>query len=87
MMWALDKMICDGEREFLNARNSKKLEQMTKDARAPLYCGSTVTMLEADLLLLELKSRNGLSNKGFDDLLTHLGKILPRPNELPENTY
>lgn len=41
-MWALDKMICDGEPEFLNARNLKKLEQMTKDARAPLvlwfYC-------------------------------------------------
>ena len=73
---ALDKMIHDGEPEFLDARNLK-LEQMTKDARAPLYSGSTVTKLKADLLLLEFKSRNGLSDKGFDDLLTHLGKILP----------
>lgn len=52
-----------------------------------MYSGSTVTMLEADILLLEFKSRNALSDKGFNDLLTHLEKILPRPNELPENTY
>ena len=35
-----------------------------------------------------MKSRNGLSDKGFDDLLTHLkSKMLPWPNELPKNTY
>ena len=44
--------------------------------------------LEANHLLLEIKSRNGLSDKGFDDLLTHLkNKMLPWPNELPKNTY
>jgi hypothetical protein len=47
-----------------------------------------MTKLEANLLLLEMKSRNGLSDKGFDDLLTHLkSKMLPRPNESPKNTY
>jgi hypothetical protein len=47
-----------------------------------------MTKLEANLLLLEMKSRNGLSDKGFDNLLTHLkSKMLPRPNELSENTY
>ena len=30
---ALDKMICDGEPEFLDERNLKKLEQMRKDAK------------------------------------------------------
>jgi len=30
---ALDKMIRDGEPEFLDARNLKKLEQMRKDAK------------------------------------------------------
>ena len=61
---------------------------MRKDAKTPLFNGSSMTKLEADLLLLEMKSRNGLSDKGFDDLLTHLkSKMLPQPNELLENTY
>jgi hypothetical protein len=85
---ALDKMIRDGEPVFLDARNLKKLEQMRKDAKTPLFNGSSMTKLEANLLLLEMKSRNGLSDKGFDNLLTHLkSKMLPRPNELSENTY
>ena len=74
---ALDKMIRDGEPEFLDARNLQ-LEQMRKDAKTPLFNGSSMTKLEANLLLLEMKSRNGLSEQGFDDLLTHLkSKILP----------
>ena len=85
---ALDKMIRDGEPEFLDARNLKKLEQMRKDAKTPMFNGSSMTKLEANILLLEMKSRNGLSDKGFDDLLTHLkSKMLPWPNELLENTY
>ena len=61
---------------------------MRKDAKTPLFNGSSMTKLEANLLLLEMKSRNGLSDKGFDDLLTHLkSKMLPQPNELLENTY
>ena len=48
----LDQMIRDGEPEFLDARNLKKMEQMRKDAKTPLYQGSNVTKLEADLLLL-----------------------------------
>ena len=81
-------MIRDGEPKFLDEKNLKKLEQMRKDAKTPLFNGSSMTKLEANLLLLEMKSRNGLSDKGFDDLLTHLKrKMLPWPNELLENTY
>jgi hypothetical protein len=60
---ALDKMIHDREPEFLDARNLKKLEQMRKDAKTLLFNGSSMTKLEANLLLLEMKSRNGLSEK------------------------
>jgi hypothetical protein len=75
---ALDKMIHDGEPKFLDAGNLKKSEQMRKDAKTLLFNGSSMTKLEANLLLLEMKSRNGLSDKGFDDLLTHLkSKMLP----------
>jgi hypothetical protein len=45
------------------------------------------TQLEADLMRLEMKSMNGLSDKSFDDLLSLLQKMLPSPNGLPENTY
>jgi hypothetical protein len=56
---------------------------MRKDAKMPLFNGSSMTKLEANLLLLEMKSWNGLSDKGFNDLLTHLkSKMLPWPNKL-----
>ena len=45
---ALDKMIRDGEPEFLDAINLKKLEQMRKDSRTLLYLDSSVTNLEAN---------------------------------------
>ena len=61
MVDALYKMICDEEPEFLDARNLKKVEQMRKDAKTPLFDGSSMTKLKANLLLLEMKSRNGLS--------------------------
>ena len=38
-------------------------------------------------MLLEMKSNNGLSDKGFNDLLKLLKKMLPSPNGLPENIY
>lgn len=72
MVDGLDQMMRDGEPEFLGARNLKKLEQMRKVEKISLYLGSNVTKLEADLLQLEMKSSNGLSDKGFDDLLSLL---------------
>jgi hypothetical protein len=38
---------------------------MRKDARTPFYYDSTITKLETDILLLELKSRNEMSDIGF----------------------
>jgi len=69
---ALDQMIRDGEPDFLDEKNLKKLEQMRIDARTPLYPSCSVSKLEANLMLLEMKSSNGLSDKGFDDLLSLL---------------
>ena len=42
---------------------------------------------EADIMLLEFKSINGLSDKGFDQLLGIIRKMLPEKNELLEKTY
>ena len=64
-----------------------KLEEMRKHAKTPLYNGSTVTNLEADIFLLEMKARNGMSDTGFNNVLSQLQKFVPSPNELPQNTY
>ena len=42
---------------------------------------------EADIMLLEFKSTNGLSDKGFNQLLGIIRKILPEKNKLLEKTY
>ena len=37
-----------------------------------------MSKLEADIMLLEFKSTNGLSDKGFDQLLGIIRKMLPK---------
>ena len=56
---------------------------MRKHAKTTLYNGSTMTKLEADILLLEMKARNGMSDTGFNDVLSLLQKFVPSPKELP----
>jgi len=60
---------------------------MRKHGKTPLYNGSTMTKTEADILLLKMKARNGMSNTGFNDVLSLLQKFVPSPNELPQNMY
>ena len=60
---------------------------MRKHARTLLYKGSTMTKWEADILLLEMKARNGMLDIGFNDVLSLLQKFVPSLNELLENTY
>lgn len=45
---------------------------MRKYVETPLYSGSSVTKLEANFLLLELKSSIIMYYKGFNDLLSLL---------------
>ena len=84
---ALDQMIDAGKPDFLDEKNRKKLEDMRKHAKTPLYNCSTMTKLEADILLLEMKARNGMSDTGFNDVLSLQQKFFPSPNVLPQNTY
>ena len=69
---ALNQMIDAGKPNFLNEKNQKKLEEMRKHVKTSLYNGSTVTKLEADILLLEMKARNGMSDTWFNDVLSLL---------------
>ena len=55
-------MIDAGKPNFLNEKNQKKLEEMRKHVKTSLYNGSTMTKLEANILLLDMNARNGMSN-------------------------
>ena len=46
-----------------------------------------MTKWEADILLLEMKARNGMSDTGFNDVLSLLQKFIPSLNELSQNMY
>lgn len=52
-----------------------------------MYPGCLVSKLQADLMLSEFKFLHRLSDKGFDDLLCVLRKLLPNHNELLEKIY
>ena len=66
----------------------KKFEKLIIDAATPLYEGcSKHTKLSANIKLLNIKSRVGLSDKGFDYFLEAIQEFLPEKNELCKNTY
>ena len=64
--------------ECLSERQLRKLEKMRQDGKTPLYRNCPMNKLEADIMLLEFKSTNGLSDKGFDQLLGIIRKMLPK---------
>jgi hypothetical protein len=41
---------------------------MRKHAKTSFYNGSTMIMMEVDILLLEMKARNGMSDTRFKDV-------------------
>jgi hypothetical protein len=62
---------------------------MLEDHNKLLYpnCEDGQKKLGSILELMEWKTENGLSDKGFEQLLKMMKKILPRDNELPASTY
>ena len=49
---------------------------MRQDGKTPLFKNCPMSKLEADIMLLEFKLTNGLSDKGFDQLLGIIKKML-----------
>ena len=60
----------------LSERQLRKLEKMRQDGKTSLYKNCPMSKLEADIMLLEFKSTNGLSDKDFDQLLGIIRKML-----------
>jgi len=62
---------------------------MLKDHKKLLHptCDAGQKKLGTTLELLQWKAKNGVSNKGFGDLVKIQKKILPKDNELPTTMY
>ena len=72
----ISQLLRNVETGCLNERQLRKLEKIRQDGKTPLYRNCPMSKLEADIMLLESKSTNGLSDKGFDQLLAIIRKML-----------
>ena len=66
-----------------------KFDRMLEDHKKLLYptCDAGHKKLGTTLELLQWKAKNGVSDKGFAELLKIQKKMLPKDNELPSTTY
>ena len=75
--------VCETEKEL------RDLKCMLEDYRTLLYpnCKQGQKKFGATLELLQWKASNGLSDKGFEELLKLIKNLLPEGNTLPATTY
>ncbi|RLN07089.1 transposon protein, putative, CACTA, En/Spm sub-class [Panicum miliaceum] len=75
--------VCESEKE------SRDLKRMLEDYKTLLYpdCKQGQKKLGTILELLQRKASNGLSDKGFEELLKLIKNLLPEGNTLPGTTY
>jgi hypothetical protein len=85
----LGQAIHDAQRECESENEKIKFERMLEDHKKLLYptCDAGQKKLGATLELLQWKVKNGVSDKGFGELLKIQKKMLPKDNELPITTY
>ncbi|XP_074374466.1 uncharacterized protein LOC141714869 [Apium graveolens] len=67
--------------------DSYQFKRFVADAEQPLYEGSDCTKLESMLKLHNWKSRFGITDSAFTDLLSSVASLLPKDNVLPSNAY
>jgi hypothetical protein len=62
---------------------------MMKEYETPMFlgCKKEHNKLHVILTLLQMKSSNDWSDKGFNKLLQFFRNLLPKDNVLPQNTY
>ena len=72
----ISQLLRNAETRCFSERQLRKLEKMRQDGKTPLYKDCPVSKLEVVIMLLEFKSTNGLSDKGFDQLLGIIRKML-----------
>jgi hypothetical protein len=82
-------MLHEAEVVCETVKESKDLKCMLEDYRILLYpdCKQGYKKLGTTLELLQWKASNGLSDKGFEELLKLIKKLIPEGNTLLETTY
>jgi hypothetical protein len=72
-----------------SAKGLENFETLKKAAKDRMYegCGKEWTMLRFMLHLLIVKEKFGWSDNSFNELLTLLVNLPPKPNLVPRNTY
>ncbi|KAL2487171.1 Solute carrier family 40 protein [Abeliophyllum distichum] len=66
----------------------EEIEKLLRDFEIPLYPGCSVyTKMSASVALLKHKATHGLSDAGFDELITIFHDMLPENNTLPSSFY
>ena len=80
-------MIADFEGPDKHMIGYKDLPTIDADSKKELYlgCKKKYSRLSATLALLRFKAANGLSNKGFTEILGIFKDILPVDNVLPRS--
>jgi hypothetical protein len=90
-----EELLHDVEPQVLNSvgtdRGLDNMKKLEKSLREPLYdesngCGEEFTQLRVVPELPKLKVSHGWSDNSFSELLSLLGKLLPKPNTLPRST-
>ena len=85
----LGQMLREAEEVCEIEKESRDLKRMLEDYRILLYpdCNQGQKKLGTTLELLQWKTSNGLSDKGFEELLKLIKNLLPEGNTLPATTY
>ncbi|GJV05091.1 hypothetical protein Tco_1338660 [Tanacetum coccineum] len=83
----LDDMLHDLEGE-IDEDNHAKFQELFVDAKKPLYDGcKKFTKLSPVLRLFDVKAANGISDKGFTDILEVVHEFILKEKELPISVY
>ena len=81
----LTDMFNDVEDRFVDRPD--ELTKMLEEAEKPIYPDSNITKLSFLVRMYNLKARNGWSDSGFSQLLSLLGDVLPKDNNIPNSMY
>jgi hypothetical protein len=75
------------ESEFSGKSQNDKFSQIIKNYETPLFpgCKKEHNKLHVVLTLLQMKSSNSWSDKGFNELLQFLNDLLLKANMLPRS--
>ena len=85
----LGQVLLDAYKDSETVRETEKFKKMLEDHKKLLYpgCSEEHKKLGTTLEFMQWKATNGVTDKGFEEILKIVKNILPEGNELPSTTY